>query len=165
MREYERYQQHKSAMKMATKAGTRYVSMIGSFSWELNFRENHCAMDSVNLEADNGSRGCRTPHEKALTFKHRPRRGVKLLKTRGNWMKVVVVAGVAGKMVERRKKHGMKTVFAAKRISDPVPFYPVSIRAFYMVPTMSRDPPLTFINMRRAIKSNIREKRSYRTYN
>lgn len=45
------------------------------FSWERNFRENHYAMDAVNLEADNGSRGCRMPHEKALTFKHRSRGG------------------------------------------------------------------------------------------
>ncbi|KMQ95998.1 hypothetical protein RF55_3746 [Lasius niger] len=117
---------------MAAKAEAGYDA---GFSWERNFRENHCTMDTVNLEADNGSRGCRTPNEKALTFKHRLRGGLELLKTRENWMKAVVVAGVAGKMVEGRKKRGMKTVFAAKRISDPFPFYPVSTRAFYMIPT------------------------------
>lgn len=78
-------------------------------------------MDVVNLKADNESRGCRTSHEKALTFKHRPRGGLKLLKTRGNWMKAVV-AGVAGKIVERRKKCGMKTVLAARRTFDSFPF-------------------------------------------
>lgn len=70
MSELEKYQ-YRSTVKMAVKAKTGYDA---GFLWEGNFRENHCTMDTVNLEADNGSRGCRTPHEKALTFKHRPRR-------------------------------------------------------------------------------------------
>lgn len=122
---------------MATKVGVEYDT---SFSWECNFRENHCAMDAVNLKADNGSRGCRTSHEKALTFKHRPRGGLKLLKTRGNWMKAVVVVGVAGKIVEGRKKCGMKTVFAAKRIFDSFPFYLVCTSAFYIISMYKINP-------------------------
>jgi len=94
-----------------------------------DFRENHCVLDAsetpVNLEADNGSRGCRMPHERALSFKHRSCRAMKLLKTRGNWMKAIVEIGEKGKSVEGRKKRGTKTVSAAKRISsDRLPFYP-----------------------------------------
>lgn len=60
---------------------------------------NHCALDSsktVNLDADNESRGCRMPHERALPLKHWPCGAVKLLKTRGNWMKAVVVTDEKG---------------------------------------------------------------------
>lgn len=81
---------------------------------------NHGTIDAVSLEADNGSRGCRTPHERALPFKYRSRLllrarlmwklGNERLKTRVNWMRVVVADEESGVVVLRYSMDGKSVV-------------------------------------------------------
>lgn len=106
--------------------------------------------DLVNLEADNRSRGCRMPHERTLLFKHRPCGAMKLLKTRGNWMKAVVVTGTRrGRREEKAwNENGVRRKKDIRSSSVlPAPSTAVSTRSFRTDPQ-----PLIPKNRRRAIK-------------
>jgi len=67
----------------------------------------------------------RMPHERALPLKHRPCGVVKLLKTRGNWMKAVVVTGEKGE--DRRREEKVWNENGVRRKKDTLLSFVLSI--------------------------------------
>lgn len=124
------------------KAALRRLSVLMNATLEEITAPRTRAGDSVNLEADNGSRGCRTPHERALPFKHRSRaRSWDPLRQGKIGGKAPSVAGER-KVAEGRegkKKHGTKTDV---RPQEGYPTLFGSARFLLTVPTRSSTPEI-----------------------
>lgn len=106
-----------------------------------NFRENHCALNALGTlsisKLTMGLAGveCRTKEHFHLSAGHAGPT-VKLLKTRGNWMKAVVVTGEKRKTVEKAwNENGVRRKKDIRPSSVlPAPSTAVSTRSFRIDP-------------------------------
>lgn len=123
-------------------------------SWGYNFRENHCALNAETLSISKLTMGlagveCRTKEHFHLSAGHAGP-AVKLLKTRGNWMKAVVVTGEKRKTEEKAwNENGVRRKKDIRPSSAlPAPSTTVSTRSFRIDP----QPLIPKNRERRAIK-------------